>query len=81
MRVSESGHISHQGSNFYMSEIYAGRQVGLFKDDKGVIELHYVNLHLGNLEFNCTDPYSPDRLIIKSDQAPNASGPSNQKTK
>jgi hypothetical protein len=28
VRVSESGHISHQSSNFYMSEIYAGRQVG-----------------------------------------------------
>ena len=69
-RVSQSGHVSHQGKNFYMSEIYAGCTVGLFENDRAITELHYGNLYLGNLEFNCPDPWRPDCVIVKPDQAP-----------
>jgi len=81
VRLSESVNFSHKGSNFYMSEIFAGRKVGLCKNDQGITELHYANLHLGNLEFNCTDPYRTNSLIIKPDQAPNASEPIKNKAK
>jgi transposase InsO family protein len=81
VRVSGSGHISHQGSNFYMSEIYAGRNVGLFKNEKGTTELHYSNLYLGNLEFKCPDPYRHESIIIKPDQRPKASEPFRKKVK
>lgn len=73
--VSQSGHIAHLGSNFYLSEIYAGCQVGLFENSEGIIELHYANLHLGNLEFNSKDDWRPKALIIKPEQQPNAPGP------
>jgi putative transposase len=63
-RVSGSGHISYEGSNFYMSEIYAGCRVGLFKSESGITELHYANLHLGNLEFNNDDLTRPKALIV-----------------
>ena len=35
-RVSDSGHISHCGSNFHLSEIYAGCNVGLFENLEGI---------------------------------------------
>jgi putative transposase len=63
-RVSGSGHISHEGSNFYMSEIYAGCRVGLFANESGVTELHYSNLHLGNLEFNNDKAWLSKSLIV-----------------
>ncbi|MDA0347389.1 MAG: hypothetical protein O3C20_08300, partial [Verrucomicrobia bacterium] len=72
-RVSGSGHISHLGKCFYMSEIFAGCNVGLFENEKAITELHYANLHLGNLEFNCNDPYRPDCIIVKPDQTPRSS--------
>ena len=78
-RVSESGHISCLGCNFYMSEIYAGCNVGLFENKEGSIELHYANLHLGNLEFNSTDPYRPDCFVIKPDQTPKGCRPKKKK--
>jgi transposase InsO family protein len=62
-RVSGSGHFSCGGSNFYMSEIYAGCQVGLFENSEGITELHYANLHLGNLEFNCPDTWRSKAII------------------
>lgn len=74
-RVSSSGHLSHQGSNFYMSEIYAGCRVGLLENSEGITELHYANLHLGNLEFDGKDAWRPKALIIKPAEEPRASKP------
>lgn len=74
-RVSGSGHVSHKGANFYMSEIYAGCRVGLFENKEGVTELHYSNLHLGNLEFDSNKLYRPKALIIPPKETPRSSGP------
>jgi len=74
-RVSQSGHLSHCGSNFYLSEIYAGCSVGLFENLEGITELHYANLHLGNLEFDCKDSWRPKSLIIAPNKEPRASKP------
>lgn len=74
-RVSGSGHISHLGSSFYLSEIYAGCSVGLFENGKGVTELHYSNLHLGNLEFKSSDPYRPDCTVARPGHAPKSRRP------
>ena len=74
-RVSASGHTSSQGSNFYLSEIYAGCKVGLFENDEGITELHYANLHLGNLEFAAKEIWRPKALIIAPDQQPRAARP------
>lgn len=80
-RVSDSGHIAHQGSSFYLSEIYAGCRVGLFENEVGLTELHYANLHLGNLEFDCADPWRPRAVIIAPRQCPRKARPSKPKRK
>jgi transposase InsO family protein len=74
-RVSGSGHISHMGSNFYLGEVYAGCRVGLFENDAGVLELHYANLHLGNLEFDAKEIWRPKALIIAPAKTPRATKP------
>lgn len=74
-RVSGSGHICHRGSNFYLSEVYAGCRVGLYENPEGITELHYANLYLGNLEFNAKEIYRPKALIIPPGQKPRASSP------
>lgn len=74
-RVSGSGHIFHRGSNFYLSEVYAGCRVGLFENLKGITELHYANLHLGNLEFDAKEIWQPKALIIRPEQEPRAALP------
>lgn len=74
-RVSGSGHFSYKGSNFYMSEIYSGCRVGLFENSDGIIELHYANLHLGNLEFNSADAYRPRAIIVARESKLRAAKP------
>jgi transposase InsO family protein len=74
-RVSGSGHIRYSGANFYLSEIYAGCYVGLKENQDRISELHYANLHLGNLEFNTRDPYRPKSAIIRPNQQPNQKRP------
>jgi transposase InsO family protein len=73
--VSDSGHISHRGSNFYLSEVYSGCRVGLLENLQGVTELHYANLYLGNLEFDGKETWRPKALIIKPTEEPRASKP------
>jgi transposase InsO family protein len=74
-RVSGSGHVSYGGSHFYLGEIYAGCVVGLFENRNGVTELHYANLHLGNLEFNSKDAWKPQALVISPSKTPRAPRP------
>lgn len=73
-RVSQSGHISYEGCNFYLSEIYAGCKVGLKINEEGITELHYANLHLGNLEFNNVDSWRPKEIIVSPKQQIRSSG-------
>lgn len=73
--VSQSGHISHRGANFYLSEVYAGCRVGLFENLAGITELHYANLHLGNLEFDAKETWRPKALVISPKQEPRAALP------
>ena len=68
-------HISYKGSNFYLSEIYAGCRIGLFENLEGITELHYANLHLGNLEFDGKEIWRPKALIIGPEQQPRAACP------
>jgi hypothetical protein len=80
-RVSGSGHFSYEGSNFYMSEIYAGCRIGLYQNNEGIIELHYANLHLGNLEFNSPDAWRPKALIVARESKLRSAKPVTRKKK
>jgi len=50
--VSESGFVAHEGKNYHVGEAFAGKRVGLRRSDDGQTELHFANLHLGNLRFD-----------------------------
>lgn len=78
-RVSGSGHISHGGHSFYLSEIFAGCLVSVFENAQGVSELHYANLHIGNLEHNFDDPYRPGNGVIDPKKNPRQPRPSQAK--
>ena len=64
-KVTQTGVITHGGANFYLGDIFAGCRVGLFQNPDGITELHYANLHLGNLCYDGTDPFRPPAYITR----------------
>jgi putative transposase len=50
--VSESGHVAYGGRNYHVAEALAGKRVALRSTAEGAIELHFANLHLGNLAYD-----------------------------
>ena len=78
-RVSGSGHISYGGQSFYLSEIFAGCVVSVFENASGVSELHYSNLHIGNLEYDFGDPYRPGPGVISPKKLPQQAQPKKPK--
>lgn len=74
-RVNASGHISYKGSIFYIGMIYENCRVGLFENAEGVTELHYANLHLGNLDFKVKDSWGAAPSIISPKIHPEKANP------
>ncbi|MBC7369345.1 MAG: IS481 family transposase [Undibacterium sp.] len=58
--LSENGQLRHEGHTYHVGEALAGCRVGLFVNASAQTELHFANLHLGNLVY---DPagYDPGR--------------------
>ena len=50
--ISSSGFLSFEAKSYHVAEHFAGCRMGLLEDDHGTIQLHYANLHLGNLRFD-----------------------------
>jgi transposase InsO family protein len=50
--VSASGHLAHDGHHYPIGEVFAGKRVALYQNPEGGTELHFANLHLGNLAFD-----------------------------
>lgn len=50
--VSDSGHVAHQGRNYYLGEAFARKRVGLRADADARTEVHFANLHLGHLAYD-----------------------------
>jgi transposase InsO family protein len=50
--VSSSGHLWHNGHHYHVGEVFAGKHVALHHNPEGATELHFANLHLGNLVFD-----------------------------
>ena len=50
--ISTSGFLSFEAKSYHVGEHFAGCRMGLCEDDHGTIQLHYANLHLGNLRFD-----------------------------
>jgi transposase InsO family protein len=50
--VSSSGHLAHEGKNYHVGDAFADKRVGLRLNDDAATELHFANVHLGNLAFD-----------------------------
>jgi transposase InsO family protein len=50
--VSASGHLAHEGKHYHVGEAFAAKRVGLRLNPDGQTELHFANVHLGNLAYD-----------------------------
>lgn len=50
--VSATGQLAHEGKTYHVGEAFANKRVGLRLKAAGQTELHFANLHLGNLVFD-----------------------------
>ncbi len=50
--VAPGGLLAHEGKNYYVGEAFADKSVGLYLNAEGQTQLHFANLHLGNLTFD-----------------------------
>lgn len=50
--VSASGYLAHEGKNYHVGEAFADKRVGLRLNAEGQTELHFANVHLGNLTYD-----------------------------
>lgn len=70
--VSESGHMAHEGKNYLVGEAFAGKPVALRLNDQGQTELHFANVHLGNLRYDADGGrYKPTAYVGRPDSKPN----------
>jgi hypothetical protein len=67
-RISDSGFLSYEGRTYHVGEVFAGRTVGLFRNPSGRTELHYANVHLGNLHFDPEERFRPAASIVPPDR-------------
>lgn len=50
--ISASGHLAHEGKHYHVGEAFADKRVGLRLNSEDQTELHFANVHLGNLTFD-----------------------------
>jgi len=50
--ISASGHLAHEGNHYHVGEAFADKRVGLRLNSEDQTELHFANVHLGNLTFD-----------------------------
>lgn len=74
--VSDSGHVAHEGRNYYVGEAFAGKRVGLEHNDTGQTELYFANVHLGHLAYDAEGGrLHPTAYIKPARPAPNPNRP------
>jgi transposase InsO family protein len=61
--ISTTGFLAHEGHTYHVGEIFAGKRVGLHRNEHGQTELHFANVHLGNLHFDPDERYGPTASI------------------
>ena len=70
-----SGFLSFEGKNYHVGEHFAGCHMGLCESSNGAMQLHYANLHLGNLTYDSEGRFRPTAYIAphypKSIDTPN----------
>jgi transposase InsO family protein len=61
--ISESGFLAHEGKSYHVGEAFAGKPVGLRRTNQGQTELHFANVHLGNLAHGSEGRFRPTAYI------------------
>lgn len=51
--LSGSGHLAHEGRNYHVGDAFADKRVGLKRTADGRTEVHFANVHLGHLAYDC----------------------------
>jgi transposase InsO family protein len=71
--VSASGFVAHEGKNYHLGEVFAAKRVGLRLNAAGQTELHFANVHLGNLRYDAEGGrFTPGAYIGRPDPKPTA---------
>jgi putative transposase len=68
--LSANGQLRHGGHTYHVGEALAGCRVGLFVNSTGVTELHFANVHLGNLVYDPEERFRPPAYIVPPDHKP-----------
>jgi putative transposase len=69
--VTASGHVAHEGKNYHVGEAFADKAVGLHLNADGHTELHFANVHLGNLTYDAEGGrFRPSAYIARSSPNP-----------
>ena len=75
--VSVSGHLAHEGKNYHVGEAFADKRVGLQLSSEGQTELHFANVHLGNLAYDAEGGrFSPAAYVARPKPNPIGTNPS-----
>ncbi|MGH8428740.1 MAG: integrase core domain-containing protein [Gammaproteobacteria bacterium] len=73
--VTESDHLAHEGKNYHIGEAFAGKRVGLRLNASGQTELHFANVHLGNLHYDAEGGrFSPTAYVGRPEAKPSQAG-------
>jgi putative transposase len=84
--ISENGQLAHEGRHYHVGEAFAHKRVGLRLNAEDQTELHFANVHLGNLCY-APDPtgYGPSAYIeparSKPTVAPSSAGTAKSRQK
>lgn len=73
--ISSSGFLSHQGHSYHVGEAFAGKRVGLHRNQQGQIQLYFANVHLGNLAFDEKGRFRPTAYISHPQPNPTSDHP------
>jgi transposase InsO family protein len=68
--LSATGQLWHNGHQYHVGEALAECRVGLFVNAAGVTELHFANVHLGNLVYDPGERFRPPAYIVPPDHKP-----------
>lgn len=68
--VSSSGFVAHEGKNYHVGEVFANKRVGVHLNGEGQRELHFANVHLGNLVYDSAERFRPTAYIAPPNRKP-----------
>jgi putative transposase len=63
--ISATGQLAHEGKTYHVGEAFANKRVGLRLNADGRTELHFANLHLGDLAFGSEGRFKPTAYIAQ----------------